>query len=71
MSQKLIIKSTDKSDTPADIEDKLEKALGAIKIQRENKQFTDVYLKQRKDEADVIMKKVFSNMMEEISKILQ
>lgn len=71
MAQKIIIQSTNKADSPVDIEDKIEKAMTSIQMQRENKQFTDVYLKKRKDESDVIVKKVLSNMLDEIAEVLQ
>ena len=68
--KQLIIESTDKNDTITDIEEKLEKALSAIKLQRENKQFSDVFLKAQKDKADNIVSKVFDNMITEISNVL-
>ena len=69
--KQLIIESTDKNDTIIDIEEKLEKALSSIKLQRENKQFSDVFLKAQKDRADNIVSKVFDNMVTEISNILK
>ena len=69
--KKLVIESTDKNDTITDIEEKLEKALSSIKLQRENKQFSDVFLKAQKDRADNIVSKVFDNMVTEISTILK
>ena len=69
--KQLIIESTDKNDTITDIEEKLEKALSSIKLQRENKQFSDVFLKAQKDRADNIVSKVFDNMITEISNILK
>lgn len=69
--KQLIIESTDKNDTITDIEEKLEKALSSIKLQRENKQFSDVFLKAQKDRADNIVSKVFDNMITEISNVLK
>lgn len=66
----IIIQSTNSKDTPVDIEEKLEKAVASIKLQRENKTFSDPYLKQQKDTADKIVDKVFESMIEEISKAL-
>ena len=71
MSQKIVVESTNPKDTPADIEDKLEKAVNSIRLQRENKQFSDLYLRQRKDESTTLVKKVFSNMFDEIAEVLQ
>ena len=71
MSQRLIIESTNPNDSIIDIEEKLEKAVKSIQLQRENKQFSDVFLKQRKDESDRIVKKVIDNMFNEIEKVIQ
>ena len=71
MSQRLIIESTNPNDSIIDIEEKLEKAVNSIQLQRENKQFSDVFLKQRKDESDRIVKKVVDNMFNEIEKVIQ
>lgn len=67
---KIIIESTNKNDSVTDIEEKLEKAYTSIQMQRENKQFSDVFLKSQKDKADKVVSSVFSNMIEEISEIL-
>ena len=71
MSNHMIIESTNKSDSPADIEDKLEKAISVIQEQRENKQFSDFFLKERKDRADEIVHKTFESMINQISKVLK
>lgn len=68
---KIIIESTNKSDSVTDIEEKLEKAYTSIQIQRENKQFSDVFLKSQKDKADKVVSSVFSSMIEEISEVLK
>lgn len=68
---KLIIESSNKQDSPADIEDKLEKAYSSVKLQRENKQLSDLYLKSKKEKADKIAFAVFNNMIEEISEVLK
>lgn len=66
----IIIQSTNTKDTPVDIEEKLEKAVDSIKLQRENKTLPDPYLKRQKDIADGVVDKVFDSMVEEISKAL-
>lgn len=71
MSQRFIIESTNPNDSIIDIEEKLEKAVNSIQLQRENKQFSDVFLKQRKDESDRIVKKVVDDMFNEIEKVIQ
>lgn len=68
---KIIIESTNKSDSVTDIEEKLEKAYTSIQMQRENKQFSDVFLKSQKDKADKVVSSVFSSMIEEISEVLK
>ena len=67
---KIIIESTNKNDTQADIEDKLEKALTSIQAQRENKQFSDVYLRDTKEKADKVVRQVFQSMTDEIISVL-
>lgn len=68
---KIIIESTNKNDSVTDIEEKLEKAYTSIQMQRENKQFSDVFLKSQKGKADKVVSSVFSNMIEEISEVLK
>ena len=67
---KIVIESSDKNDTPVQIEEKLQKAVESLQLQRENKQFTDVFLKAQKERADVIVSKVFDSMIEEIAGVL-
>ena len=68
---KLIVESTNKHDSPADIEDKLEKAYTSIQLQRERKEFRDVFLKSKKDKADGVIASLFNNMIDEISEVLK
>lgn len=68
---KIVITSSDKSDTAVDIEEKLEKAMSVIQSQRDKKQFSDVFLKAKKDKADKVVSAVFSNMIDEISAVLK
>lgn len=68
---KIIIESSNKQDTPADIEDKLEKAAESIRLQRETKQFSDLFLKSQKDKADKVVAKVLDNMCKEIENVLK
>ena len=69
MSQ-IIIESSNPKDTPAEIEVKLEKAARTIKLQRENKQFTDVFLKSKKVSTDKAVSAIFQNMIKEIEQVL-
>ena len=70
MNKTIIIESSNKKDSPVDIEDKLEKAYTAITLQREKKVFTDAFLKAKKSHADKIVNKVFQHMIEEIADII-
>lgn len=67
---RLVIESTDKNDTDVDIEEKLQKAVDTLQMQRENKQFLDVFLKSRKDKADKVVDQVFNSMIEEIAGVI-
>lgn len=67
---RLVIESTNKNDTDVDIEEKLQKAVDTLQMQRENKQFPDVFLKARKDKADKIVGQVFNSMIEEIAGVI-
>ena len=68
---KLIVESSNKSDSVVEIEEKLQKAVATLKSQRENKQFTDKYLLSEKTKDDQIVQTVFSNMIDEISDVLR
>lgn len=68
---KITIESTNSKDSIVDIEEKLEKAVEMLKLQRERKEFSDVFLKSEKDKADKIVSAVFSSMVDEIEKILK
>lgn len=70
MNKTIIVESSDKNDSPVDIEEKLEKAYTAITLQREKKTFKDSFLKARKSHDDKIVKKVFQHMVEEIADII-
>lgn len=68
---RMIIESSNKADSPADIEDKLEKALSSIRLQREGKEFSDVFLKDLVEQSDKVTEKVFNNMIEEVCAVLK
>ena len=67
---KLVVKSSDANDSPADIEDKLEKAFNSIQLQRDKKEFSDVFLKSEKDKADSIILNVFESLISELANVL-
>ena len=56
-------------DSEVDIEEKLEKAVDAIQLQREQKEPVDAFLKAKKAQADQIVSKVLGSMVEKISEI--
>ena len=68
---KITIESTNSKDSIVDIEEKLEKAVEMLRLQRERKEFSDVFLKAEKDQADKIVSAVFNSMIDEIEKILK
>lgn len=70
MKNTIIIESSNKNDSPVDIEEKLEKAYTAITLQREKKVFSDKFLKARKSQVDKVVKHVFQHMVEEIANII-
>lgn len=65
-----MIQSTNFQDSPANIEDKLEKAMSAVITQRERKELNDEFLRSQKSQADTIVSLVFHNMVQDIEKIL-
>lgn len=68
---KLIVESSNSLDTPADIEDKIEKAYNSIQLQRDKKEFSDVYLKSKKDRLSQLVTKLLHSMIEEVSEVLE
>lgn len=68
---KLIIESSDKNDSAVDIEEKLEKAVESLRLQREQKDLVDIFLKDQKDIAGKIITSVFDSMISEISEVLK
>ena len=67
---KLVVKSSNINDSPADIEDKLEKAFNSIQLQRDKQEFSDVFLKSEKDKADSIILNVFESLISELANVL-
>lgn len=68
--KRIIIESTDPMDSEVDIEEKLEKAVETIRLQREQKEFTDLFLKEKKAQADQIVSKVLDSMVDRISEVI-
>lgn len=68
---KLIIESSNKNDSVVDIEEKLEKAVESLRLQREQKDLSDVFLKSQKDLAGKMVTAIFDSMVSEISDVLK
>lgn len=68
--KKIIFESSNTTDTPADIEDKILKAAESLKIQREKAPLKEPALQEEKVRTDNIISKVFSHMIQEIDKEL-
>lgn len=68
---KLIIESSNKNDSVVDIEEKLEKAVESLRLQREQKDLSDVFLKSQKDLAGKMVAAIFNSMVSEISDVLK
>lgn len=68
--KRIIIESTDPMDSEVDIEEKLEKAVETIRLQREQKEFTDLFLKEKKAQADQIVSKVLDSMVDRVSEVI-
>ena len=68
---KLIIESSNKNDSVVDIEEKLEKAVESLRLQREQKELSDVFLKSQKDLAGKMVTAIFNSMVSEISDVLK
>ena len=67
---RITVSSNDSTDSPADIEDKLVKAAESVQLQREHKQFRDLYLLDRKSRAEEVTRMVLDQMMFDIGKII-
>lgn len=68
--KRIIIESTDPMDSEVDIEEKLEKAVETIRLQREQKEFTDLFLKEKKAQADQVVSKVLDSMVDRVSEVI-
>lgn len=68
--RQIVVTSSDKSDTPVDIEEKLQKAVSTIKQQQESRQIPDIFLKTQQHTAAKIVDQVVASMLDEIAGIL-
>lgn len=68
---RIIIESSNPSDTQADIEDKLYKANRSVQIERESHGLTDPYLRSKSDNLDNIISRVIDSMVEKVAGIIE
>lgn len=68
--RQIVVTSSNKSDTPVDIEEKLQKAVSTIKQQQESRQIPDIFLKTQHHTSAKIVDKVMTSMLDEIAGIL-
>lgn len=68
--RQIVVTSSNKSDTPVDIEEKLQKAVSTIKQQQESRQIPDVFLKTQHHTSAKIVDQVMTSMLNEITNVL-
>lgn len=68
--RQIVVTSSNKSDTPVDIEEKLQKAVSTIKQQQESRQILDVFLKTQHHTTSKIVDQVMTSMLNEITNVL-
>lgn len=68
--RQIVVTSSNKSDTPVDIEEKLQKAVSTIKQQQESRQIPDVFLKTQHHMSAKIVDQVMTSMLNEITNVL-
>lgn len=68
--RQIVVTSSDKSDTPLDIEEKLQKAVTIIKEQQESREIPDLFLKTQHQTAAKVVDQVLESMLSEIAEVL-
>ena len=69
--RKVVIESTNLTDTAQDIEEMLQKAVTALNDKRENRPMKDEFLKEQIQTIDNIFKKVMDNMVSELQEAVK
>ena len=69
-SHKITVVSSNKADTPLDIEEKLQKAVATMKEQQESREIPDLFLKTQHQAAAKIVDQVLESMLSEIAEVL-
>lgn len=69
-SHKIVVTSTNKADTPVDIEEKLQKAVAAMKLQQESRELPDTFLKTEYQTTATLVDQVIESMLSEVAEVL-
>ena len=69
--KKIVIKSENSSDTPAQIEEILVKAVSSIKEQRDNKPLKDEFLKGQIEIIDKLFDKIMDNLLLDLEEVIK
>lgn len=69
-SRQIVVMSSNKSDTSVDIEEKLQKAVSALKQQQESRQLPDIFLKTQCHTTAQMVDQIMTNMLDEIAEVL-
>lgn len=68
--RQIVITSSDITDTPVDIEEKLQKAVSTLKEHQESRQIPDKFLNTQHHVASHVVDQVLVSMLDEIAEIL-
>ena len=68
--KKVIIESTNLSDTPSDIEEILQKAVSILQTQRDTKPLKDKVLQEEVEKLDKLFDKIINHMFNEINEVI-
>lgn len=67
---KVTVVSSNKADSPLDIQEKLQKAVSAMKAQQESRTLPDEFLMTQHTDATKLVEHTFNSMMSEIAEVL-
>lgn len=70
MSKSIVVTSSNPSDTLTDIEERLQKAVSAMKEQQESRQLPDKFLMTQHQSAAKIVDQTINSMLDEIADVL-
>lgn len=68
--RQIVVTSSNKLDTPLDIEEKLQKAVTIMKEQQESREIPDLFLKTQHQTAAKVVDQVLESMLSEIAEVL-